>query len=291
MTPKKEGEKTKKANNEKNKNKIDNIKNVYEIVWEAIDEEIKQSEKSIEKYQNQINKLKDSIDWLNEKLQELEQWRAETLWKRNIKIDEELEKLRKEEIQDTEAINKLLEEKRLIEANATQSELDEAKRINELSPTARFLEEFEKKKLALEEERELKEQQVADLEVQKLEEETILQTFTDKKILIDENYAKIRAKIEEDITNKTIIEADKQISKLEQLRQKAIQAAEAMRSAWVNVSIPEWTNTSAWTSSSTSVWQIVVNSNNADPKAVAKQVQQVIVNANKNSNKWSLWLI
>ena len=246
-------------------NKIDNIKNVYEIVWEAIDEEIKQSEKSIEKYQNQINKLKDSIDWLNEKLQELEQWRAETLWKRNIKIDEELEKLRKEEIQDTEAINKLLEEKRLIEANATQSELEE--------------------------ERELKEQQVADLEVQKLEEETILQTFTDKKILIDENYAKIRAKIEEDITNKTIIEADKQISKLEQLRQKAIQAAEAMRSAWVNVSIPEWTNTSAWTSSSTSVWQIVVNSNNADPKAVAKQVQQVIVNANKNSNKWSLWLI
>ena len=268
-------EEKQKQEDEANKTKIDNLEKAVETVWEILDKEIEQSTKSIEEYQNQINKLKDSIDWLNDKLQELEQWRAKTLWERNIKIDEELVKLRKEEIQDTEAINKLLEEKRLIEANATQAELDEAKRINELSPTARFLEEFEQKKLALEEERELKEQQVADLEEQKLEEEAILETFTDKKIFLDENYAKIRAKIEEEITNKTILEADKQISKLEELRQKAIEAAEAMRSAWLNVWISE-ENRPAWNTSNTNITQTYNISNEVDATSVIRDINKNI---------------
>jgi hypothetical protein len=65
-------------------------------------------------------------------------------------------------------------------------QIEEAKRIAELSPTARFLEEFELKKIALEEERVLKQQQVADLEIQKQEEEAILEKFNQKQIKLDD---------------------------------------------------------------------------------------------------------
>ncbi len=285
-------EKQRQENAEKENKRLEerqeNLEDQYKAVWDVIDKEIEDIKKLIEEYDNQIDKLKESVEELNGQLADLETWRAETLWERNIEILEREKEIRKElkelkqedfttkslenEKKLNEELKNLLEERRLIEKNATAEELDEAKRINELSPTAKFLEEFELKKVALEEERELKQQQIDDLQIQKDSETEILERFNEAKIRIDEQYAEKTALIEEQITNKVTIEADKRIKKLEELRQKALAAAEAMRKAWivqkeVNAS---WNASSVTTNNrNVTTWDIIVN-NDADLMQVQK---------------------
>jgi hypothetical protein len=109
--------------------------------------------------------------------------------------------------------------------------LQEAKRINELSPTARFLEEFQQKKQALEEDRKLKLKEIEDLENQKLLEEKILNNFLEKKIKLDSEYEKINTNLEKQITNNLEQEITTRLSLYEELRQKAISTAQAMRNS------------------------------------------------------------
>lgn len=282
----------------KYKQTYETLKNTYWKAKDIIQSNIDESTKSIEKFDEQIKNLKENITDLNEKLNTLDEDRATTLWERNVEIlkrqveiQKELNDLKSEEFtsdrleQETalnKELNSLLEEKRLIEKNATQAEIDEAKRISELSPTAKFLEDFEEKKKALEEERKLKEQQVSDLEKQKATEQWILEWFNQLKINLDTNYAAKSAEIEKKITDTLIAETAKRTSALEQLRLKAIETAEAMRKAWVNVSLPE----ASTATNTTNVWWITINWA-TNPQAVAKEVQKVIINASKNANKGS----
>ena len=287
--------------NDRQNERLDLLKEWYKTYADILDDEVEKSEKTINEYDKQITKLKDGVDELTSKLWELEGWRAETLWERNIEIlereaeiQEKLNELKKEDYTNdrlkeekelNEEINELLKEKTLISQNATTLELDEAKRVNDLSPTAKFLEEFELKKKALEEERLLKEQQITDLQIQKDSEEAILLNFTEKKEALDKRYADKVFELEESITDKTIVEVNKRIAILEKLRQKALAATAAMRNAWVNVSIPEWTNTSWNNTSNTTSVKINVNGAN-EPKVVASEVSKIITNANKNADKW-----
>lgn len=288
-------EETKQA---KYKQTYEALKDTYSKAKEIIQSSIDESKKGIEKFDEQIKNLKENITDLNEQLKTLDEDRATTLWERNVEIlkrqveiQKELNDLKSEEftsdrLEQEAALNKelnsLLEEKRLIEKNATQAEIDEAKRISELSPTAKFLEDFEEKKKALEEERKLKEQQVSDLEKQKATEQWILEWFNQLKINLDTNYAAKSAEIEKKITDTLIAETAKRTSALEQLRLKAIETAEAMRKAWVNVSLPE----ASTATNTTNVWWITINWA-TNPQAVAKEVQKVIINASKNANKGS----
>jgi hypothetical protein len=98
----------------------------------------------------------------------LDKKRATTLGERNVEIEKELAKLREEGSQDVLRINELLEEQRLIRANASSKELQEAQRRDALSPTEKFLEDLALEKKLLEEKKILKEQELADLELQKV---------------------------------------------------------------------------------------------------------------------------
>jgi hypothetical protein len=119
----------------------------------------------------------------------------------------------------------------LLKQNATTAEIDEAKRLSELSPTALFLEQFELKKKALEEDKALKVKRAEDLQIQKDAELVIINTFTDKQTLLDETYASNKAKIEALITDNLVQEVSKRETALESLRLKAEARARAMRKA------------------------------------------------------------
>jgi hypothetical protein len=81
-------------------------------------------------------------------------------------------------------------------------------------------------------------------------------------------------------------EVSKRETALESLRLKAEARARAMRKAWLNVSLPTWTTSSSNTANTTNVGGITINGA-MDPKAVAQEVNKVIISANKNANKWS----
>jgi hypothetical protein len=203
----------------------------YKTTNEVFKKEIADSEKATEKFIQKIVSLTAEIAKIDEQLTSLEQGRADTLGKRNVEIEKELEKLRAEEVQNIEQINKLLAEQELIKQNASSDELAEAKRISELSPTALFLEQFEAKKKALQEDKILKQEEIASLELQKQEEEAILTRFTDAQVALEERYTLIKEALEARITNNLQIESKKREDILEKLRLKALETAEAMRSA------------------------------------------------------------
>jgi len=252
-----------KKKQDKYKETRDILKDTYKETWEVFEEQIDKSKDKIKEFDDKITDLKKSISELNDDLKDLEWERGTTLWQRNIEIDKEVADLRSQEIVDNQKIQKLLEEKRLIESNATKAELDEAKRLNELSPTAKFLEEFALKKIALEEERILKEQQVTDLENQKASETYILETFTAKKEALDTRYEALNKSIEAKITDTLIQETNKRMTALEALRQKALETARAMRATGVNIS--SWATTPATSTTTTNntkrtnIWTVQIN--------------------------------
>ena len=247
-----------KEKTEKIKDNLKWLEDWYKKAGDVFDDSIKKSKKTVEDFTKDIQKLVWEIAKIDEELWKLDQNRADTLWKRNLEIDKELEKLRAEEIQDTQTINKLLQEKRLIEANATKEELEEAKRLAELSPTARFLEEFEAKKLALEEDRALRQQEIEEFEAQKAIEEQVLVNLTNKKVELDENYARIKMGLEQQITDDLFAQTKKREAMLESLRLKALATAAAMRSAWMSGG--GWSSTSINNSRTINVWWVQVNS-------------------------------
>lgn len=160
--------------------------------------------------------------------------------------------------------NSLLQEKRLIEANASKDELLEAQRINELSPTAKFLEDYNKEKEILDKKKILKQEELADFKAQKLQEETILTNLNNKKIEIDNNYLKLKTELEQQITDDLLSQNQTRIDSLKSVELQAIATAKALQTAWAS--------STSWSSSinntkNVNVGWIIVN-NQADLESI-----------------------
>jgi hypothetical protein len=115
-----------------------------------------------------------------------------------------------------------------------KKQVEEAKRLADLSPTARFLEEFEAKKKALEEDRALRQQEIEDFEEKKAIEEEVLTKLTNKKVELDERYAKIKMDLEQQITDDLFKQNQKRIESLKKVELQAIRTARALREAGVS---------------------------------------------------------
>lgn len=127
--------------------------------------------------------------------------------------------------------------------------------------------------------------QLKNLENQKTIEQWILEWFTNYKIWLDERYKNASTEIEKSITDNLVTETQKRELALESLKQKAIETANALRTAWVSIAWTSDTWTTSTQNNSTTVGNIVINSNQ-DPKAIAQEVQKAITNASKNAGKW-----
>jgi hypothetical protein len=125
----------------------------------------------------------------------------------------------------------LIQEEALIRANATEDELKQSKDLAELSPTARFLKEFEEKKLALQEEKKLREQELVDYERQFEEQTQIYENFVQAKEILEERYQQKIEAIEKSITDTIFKENQKRIESLRALELQAIATARALQSA------------------------------------------------------------
>jgi len=217
----------------------------FKETTDVIDDEIWKSTKKIKDFTNEIEKANWALKDIQTEIWELETWRAETLWERNIEILEEEKKIR-EELKELRAwerpsdflenenrllaeFNALQTEKRLIQANSTEAELNEAKRINELSPTAKFLEDFEEEKKILEEKKAIKAQELLDLETQKADEELILEWFTNAKIILEEKFKEEKFNLEIEITGQLEQENVKRIDSLKKVQDQALATARALR--------------------------------------------------------------
>jgi len=180
----------------------------------------------------EIKDLKDS--WINENI-------AQSIWLDTLRLmqsDSEIwwwkvsDLIKLLELQ--KELNDLKNEQILIQQNITDSQITEAQRVAWLSETAKYLEEFDIKKQKILDDKALKDQEILNLQTQKDAEAKIIEDFNNKKAQLDENYKNKVASIESQITDKTLLEVNKRLSFLEELRQKAIATAEAMRSAWVS---------------------------------------------------------
>ncbi len=243
---------------------------LWDVFQKEIDksrDNIKKFDDDIEKILEKFKELKESLDDLeSEKWTTLWERNVEIL-EREKEIQEELNKLKQEgvNIQLAQAIglsslkqisgdseiwgskvsdlikavelqneqNELLREKEILIKNTTEEERKEAERVAWLSPTEKYLEEYNAKKKSIEDEIMLERMKIDALQKQKDEENAILEDFEKKKSDIDSRYAEKIAWIEAQITDKTILEIWKRLSALETLRQKAIQTAEAMRNTGV----------------------------------------------------------
>lgn len=274
---------------EEKQKKLKETAKVAEDIFEAQNDKfenaIKEREKLVDDFSDKIKDLNEDILKIDEDLWKLWQDRATTLWERNLEIEKEIAKLREDGWDNILAINKLLEEQKLIKGNATTDELNEAKRISELSPTAKFLEEFEAKKKALEEEKVLKQQQVADLEKQKQGELFAIESFTAQKMALEEKYKTEVAKIEEQITEKKQGELDKRLKAEEDFWKQSLSKAEAMKTAWLNTSQLITASTPPNNITNTSTGEFTFHISGGDPKAIADAVYNRILRETEDGKR------
>lgn len=276
----KEMEKRKKEYNRYLKNKEDFLKKAYQTVSKVLDKEASKVKETISKYDDQIKSLKQWIKSINDSLKDLEKWKTTDLSSRYVAIEKQLAEINKQKKKDLKQINKLLKEKALIEKNVDKKTLNQAVSFDKLSPTEKILKEYETRKKQYEQEKAIKLKEIKDLQKQKEQEKTILAWFNAKKAELDQKYKELKISIEKEITDVVIKESNKQIDKLEELRQKAIAAAKAMKTAWI-----VWQTANSNTTNHNNIKVEIKEANN--PKLVAKQVQDTIVKTYKNVWKGS----
>lgn len=250
---------------------IENSKDKVKELWE----EISSLADDLDKINEKISGVwEEKVEWLAE--------RDLDITKEKLKLEEELRKLEqewvssklawsisKEILQDNlgntfwgeadtgenllkvkeieEELKKLKEERLLLDSSITEEEkglINEIKEFEALSITERLLRKTEEKLLWLEEDKRIKEEEIANLEIQKEQEELILVAFEEKKELLDEKYKTTVLQIEQDITDDIKKQAIARIAELEKIRRKAIATAIALAragksysSAWVAESI------------------------------------------------------
>lgn len=262
------------------KKKYDTLKDGYEKWKDFLNKQIEDSKKQVKSFDDDIKKLQETINWIQKEIDDLEWSKGMTLWERNIEIvkrelaiQEELNKSKREwinislaeslwmetlknmqnwwiseiwwwKIEDLikvielqKELNNLSKEKQLITSNASETELAEAKRINELNPTAKFLEDFEKEKLILEGKKKVEEQKLIDLETQKKAEQTIIETFTKAKEELDARYAKNASDIEATITDNLISETNNRDWVLEAFKNRQLQRIQDIKDAQKSIDV------------------------------------------------------
>ncbi len=180
-------------------------------------------------------------------------------------------------------LNKLLEEQKLIKNNLSDDEIKEAQRQASLSPTQKILEEYEAKKMQIENEINLERMRIWDLEIQKKKEEEIYANLLQEQAILDENYKNIRISIESQITDDLKNQTVQRIDLLEKIRLKAMQTAEAIRNAGMSVWSPGNNNLNT-TNNSTSNSNNGNNSNNT--VIINAQNKDDITKALEKYNKW-----
>lgn len=165
-----------------------------------------------------------------------------------------------------EELKKLSSEQTLINQNADEKQLAEAKRVAELSPTAKYLEELKVKQKANADALEVERLRIKDLQESKNQEQ-----------LIYTNLDLYRTNLEKNFTSVIQGEITQRISSLELLRQKAIDTANAMAKAWVTTNINNNNDvnvtlqgTGYATKDAYNIWQVLTNQINLSAKWINK---------------------
>ena len=225
--------------------------------------EILEREKEIQK---ELNKLKQ--EWINLDLAKsldntfFEQvWEWATIWNNSVSDYEKAKQLQEE-------LAKLQEENILNTANLDQTTFDEVQAYKNMSKTEQILYDFEKTKEWIEVEKQ------AVLDSLKIQEEEY------KKI------SKIKEHLEKQFTEFLKIETDSRVTELNRIKQAALEAAAALRSAWVKTS-----ELSSWTSNSTNSSSTVVNqTNNFTAKVTKDDVKTISNEIAKNVSNAKTWI-
>lgn len=322
---------------DKAKKRLDNLKDQYDWLSSFIDDKIKGFKDNISDFDKQIESSTDKILDLQESLNDLENGKDSDLSNRFITIREEIEKLQDEikraerewlsvsrarrywektlkniwawslgdftgdeylEILNKQnELNRLLEEEKLIQDNVSKSKIDEAIRIDNLSPTEKILEEINAKKEKYEEDLEIENSRLTELQELKNLELENLETFSEIKKNLEEKYANYSMELEAKITDTQYNELktredhlnasiDRQINKLNQLIAVA-------NNAWISLS---WTDLSWWnnknSSSSSSSNSTTINNvfnQNISSNIDMNKVNKSIVNTMSDNSKWMSW--
>ena len=255
-------EKYKKDLRIKNQNKateiikedLEKIKISYDKSKDIFIENSKKMADSIKDITDEVENLTEANKKLDEAQAENEKNITTNLSDRFLEITKREEEIKKElldtenKIKLEEELNKLQKEKALINQNVDSKVLDEAQRFDNLSPTEKYLEEFNVEKNRIELLKKANEEKIAELESQKQKESLILESYKLKEAESDKLYADTKNALEEIITNKLKLEADKRIEILNWIRLEALATAEALRNAWLNLNTDitgSWVNT-AW---------------------------------------------
>lgn len=290
---KKEEESLKRRNDWK-KDQIEQLKKAQDSYTDTFTKSMKESEKNAEKFRKNIDDLKESIVSIDEDLEDLSKWKSSNLAERSLEIEKEIKELiddKKDADGESiwtinEKIKKLKEEQNLISQNVSQWEIDEARKESELSYTEKYLREYNAKKQALEDSKSIAQQELADYETKLATEEQIYANLSKAKEVIEERYADRVARIEAGITEKVYQEAEKRITALERVHQKAIQFSDAIVNAGNtrNTAINSNSSNSNTTNITNNIWDIRIEWGDASADEVAEKVYQRI---EKETDAWS----
>lgn len=222
--------------------------------------EILDREKEIQK---ELNKLKQ--EWVNLDLAKslnnsfFEQvWTWASIWDISVSEYEKAKQLQEE-------LSKLQEEAVLNNANLDQKTFDEVQAYKNMSKTEQIIYDFEQSKKAIEDEKQL-----------------VIDSLAEQQAEYDK-INKIKENLEKQFTEFLKIEVDSRVSELNRIKQAALEAAAALRSAWVSTSqLSSWTSDNTTNSSSTVVNQ--TNNFNAkitqdDVKTISNQIAKSVSNA------------
>lgn len=182
---------------------IDTLKVLWtwDIWWNKVEDLIK-----ILEIQKELNDLKNEEILINTTASDnaikVEQKRQELLLKK-----QEIEKLW-ESFEKTKQLYDIKKELQNLENEDITKQISEAQRIANLSPTAKYLEEYEAKIKSIEDEKVLEEQRLINLETSKQNEVILLENFTKAKENLEDRFKKYSEDIEAKITG--VVESENQ---------------------------------------------------------------------------------
>lgn len=176
-------------------------------------------------------------------------------------------------------LNSLLDEQKLLKQNLTNEEITEAQRFAWLNETQKILEKYATEKKGIEEQIYMERIRIWELEANRKTEEEIYANLLNEQNILDENYKNLKLSIEQQITDDTYKQAQARIDILEQVRQKALETAEALRSAGV-ATVNAWNNQNSWSvdnsvNTSNSNNSFIINANISNKEEANNLIKQL----------------
>lgn len=193
------------------KDSVDKITDLKKTLWDLYNDKAKNLwERNVEivnrlpEIQKELKAMK--YKWVDSNV-------ANSIWKSTLEAMNSWDIIWNATVEDllksielTDEYNKLLAEQQLIKANTTDRQLSEAKKNADLSPTEKYLKDFEEKRIVAELQKKDEEKRLKDLQDWKSAEQLILENFNITKNTIDTNYATQKAIIEAQITDNLVTE-------------------------------------------------------------------------------------